>query len=250
MSSGAQRRLFSVIGECVRRPDFPCRQETMRDREAADMCRVFGVCMTGAEEWLPPEMTDREMWSTCARGEWLLGAVAFLHVAGVIPRQVLTLAACAAARTALVGVPENQRVPVTAISAAEAWARGEGSELAVRLAMTASDMLVLRTKNFGNFSAVELAACAASDAAVTAIEEEFFAPSLAQGAASIAAIYSANSAIDAVGEDADRRSTRSAEIADALRSTVPWSIVEPALQELLKIAPEHGRAQGDEASHV
>ena len=68
-----------------------------------------------ARDWAA-NMTAREAWETCPRGDWLLWLAARL----LIPRVPLLLAACACARPTLVA----EGHPVVAIETAEAWARG------------------------------------------------------------------------------------------------------------------------------
>lgn len=235
MSDDAQRSVIAVIGACVRRGQIPCYPQPVKRTQATSLCAVFGECMAGAEGWLPVAVTDQDVWSTCERGEWIMGILAFLHLFGAIPRQVLTLAACAAARTTLAHVPAEQTVPLDAIKAAEAWARGDGSTFDVMVAVTAADVLVLASERHGlDRDAAWMAARSASDAATTAVEDELFAPEFATEAASVAAIYAVSMAIEAAGEDVDQRSIRSAEIATAVRSAVPWSIAEPAIAATLR----------------
>jgi hypothetical protein len=80
-----------------------------------------------AREWArTAKGTTAQLYARCKRGDWLL----WLAATAGVDRRVVTLAACAVARSTLKHVPAGELRPLRAIEAAEAWARGvEGASL-------------------------------------------------------------------------------------------------------------------------
>jgi hypothetical protein len=170
-----------------------------RDR-IVEILRSLGACSKPGEaipwaESLPAETTAAEVW--------LLGE---LHIRGLLTRQTLVLAACAAARTALGDVDPGGDRPRTAIKMAEAWARGEA---------LISDVYAADAADSAIYAADSACDAAAADAADSAAH---FATCAAKYASAAAA--------------ATDCSKRLAEIADAVRAAVPWETVESAVARL------------------
>jgi len=98
---------------------------------------------TDARAWarsLPADTTPESAWSACERGDWLLWLLGALHRRGAVTRQVLVLAACASARTALrylAGRPA-EAASIASIETAERWCRGEATIDEVRAARDAA----------------------------------------------------------------------------------------------------------------
>jgi hypothetical protein len=76
--------------------------------------------------------TLQQAWDLCPRADWLLWLLARTGA----ERKLLTLAACACARTALPFVAAGEDRPRIAIEWIEAWARGEASLGEVRAAVS------------------------------------------------------------------------------------------------------------------
>ena len=187
---------------------------TLTLSSARDLLARMNAC-DESSRWLavlPSDTTPESAWSTCPRGDWLVWLLGRLHRAGVLSRQTLTLAGCAAARTSLVhlaGTPWHAP-SLAAIETTERWCRGEATPEDVRKAQHAA------------WEARDAAAYAAAyDAADAA------AAAAAADDAYAAAAYAADAA-DAAAARAKRRQ----EIADAVRAVVPWSLVERALGEV------------------
>jgi hypothetical protein len=181
-----------------------------RDR-IVEILRSLGACSKPGEaipwaESLPAETTAAEAWVLCQRGDWLVWLLGELHIRGLLTRQTLVLAACAAARTALGDVDPGGDRPRTAIKMAEAWARGEA---------LISDVYAADAADSAIYAADSACDAAAADAADSAAH---FATCAAKYASAAAA--------------ATDCSKRLAEIADAVRAAVPWETVESAVARL------------------
>ncbi len=167
----------------------------LRHLKALDACDE-------AREWVATQPDAATAWAVCPRPDWLMWVLGELHVCGALTRQTLVLAACAAAETALPNVPAGEDRPRAAIETARRWARGEATVEEVRAAAYAAD---------DASDVADLAARADADAA---------------GAAADAADAAARAARAAA------RAARAAARADAIRSAVPWEVVEAALEQM------------------
>ena len=87
-----------------------------------------------ALEWALGYPTREAAWKACERSDWLFWYAGRLGVA----RELVVLAACACARTALQYVPAGEDRPRVAIETAEAWCRGEATLSQVRSARAAA----------------------------------------------------------------------------------------------------------------
>ena len=115
---------------------------TLTLSSARDLLARMNAC-DESSRWLavlPSDTTPESAWSTCPRGDWLVWLLGRLHRAGVLSRQTLTLAGCAAARTSLVhlaGTPWHAP-SLAAIETTERWCRGEATPEEVRKARHAA----------------------------------------------------------------------------------------------------------------
>lgn len=112
-----------------------------RDR-IVEILRSLGACGGSGDgvpwaESLPAETTAAEAWALCLRGDWLVWLLGELHLRGLLSRQTLVLAVCAAARLSLDRAVSIENRPRIAIETAEAWTRGEASMDQVRAASEA-----------------------------------------------------------------------------------------------------------------
>ena len=156
---------------------------------------------------LPSDTSPESAWSACECGDWLMWLLGALHRRGAITRQVLVLAACAAARTALpylAGRPA-EAASLAAIEAAERWCRGEATIDEVR---------------------------AARDAAWTVRREAWRAAAYAAAAAAYAAAADAAYAYAADAAYAYARTKHLYVVADAIRAAVPWETVAAGVEML------------------
>lgn len=179
---------------------------------------------------LPPTSTAAEAWERCDHGGWLVRLLGALRRRGLITWQMLVLAACAAARTALVHVPEGETRPRIAIETAERWARGEATAEEVRNAAAAADAAYAAAYTAADAAYAAAYTAAAAAAAYAAADAAYAAADADDAAAYTAADAYAVDAADA--DDAQRRAQRRAEIAAAVRSVVSWFVVEAALREV------------------
>ena len=218
-----------------------------RDR-IVEILRSLGACSKPGEaipwaESLPVETTAAEAWASCQRGDWLVWLMGRLHLRGLLSRQALVLAACAAARTALGNVVLGEDRPRIAIETAEAWARGEASIEDVQEAADATAHAYDYAYDYAYDVAHDAYAAAAYAAAYAAAA--YAADAAAYAADAAAADADAAAAADAYAYDAcayacdacdacdaAARAKRLAEIADAVRAAVPWSTVEAAVARL------------------
>ena len=116
-----------------------------------------------AREWArDAKGTTAQMYANCRRGDWLL----WLAAKAGVDRKVVTLAACAVARTALKHVPEGELRPLQAIEAAEAWARGEPGATLEKVQEAANSA---SNAYYAAYAAAHATAAAASNAAFAAI---------------------------------------------------------------------------------
>jgi hypothetical protein len=135
--------------------------------------------------------TAQQAWDLCPRAEWLLWLLARTGA----DRKLLTLAACACARTALPFLPAGEDRPRIAIEWTESWARGEASMGEQRAATNAA---------YAASDAARAATCAATDTAYAASDAAYAATCAATAAcaanaaaavyATAAAVYSAAAA--------------------------------------------------------
>jgi len=132
--------------------------------------------------------TLQQAWDLCPRADWLLWLLARTGA----ERKLLTLAACACARTALPFVAASEDRPRIAIEWTESWARGEASMGEVR---AASDTAATCTAYAATRTATA-AAAAASDAAYAASDAAYAADYAATCAAAASdAAYAAASTV-------------------------------------------------------
>ena len=153
---------------------------------------------------LPSDTSPESAWSACECGDWLMWLLGALHRRGAITRQVLVLAACAAARTALpylAGRPA-EAASFAAIEAAERWCRGEATIDEVR---------------------------AARDAAWAGRCEAWPAAAAAYAAADAAAYAAADAAAAAA------RTKHLYVVADAIRAAVPWETVAAGVARVSEV---------------
>ena len=136
-----------------------------------------------ALEWALGYPTREAAWKACERSDWLFWYAGRLGVA----RELVVLAACACARTALQYVPAGEDRPRVAIETAEAWCRGEATLSQVRSA--ADDAAAYAVYAAGD-------AAYAADAAASVVDA-------AADAAAYAADAAAFAADDAADADAD-----------------------------------------------
>jgi hypothetical protein len=169
--------------------------------------KQLGAC-DDALEWVATQPDAETAWATCPRHEWLMWLLGELHIRGALTRQTLVLAACAAAETALPHVLAGEERPRVAIETALRWARGEATVEEVRVASADADAYYARAAARAARAAAHAAARAAAHAAAAAAYYAYYA-------------YYAADAADAADADAT--------VCDAIRSAVPWEVVEAAL---------------------
>ena len=151
-----------------------------------------------AREWVAAQPDAATAWATCPRAGWLLWLLGGLHLRGTISRQTLVLAACACAETTLRnGLARDDRHRLS-VEAARRWVLGEASAEEVR--------------------------AYADDAAEAAVYDGAY---FAYSAAYAAYAGAARDAVVAVDNVADFAGFP--EASDAVRSAVPWDVVEAAI---------------------
>ena len=104
------------------------------------------VAMSACKEALAwararPKTTSPEAaYLACERGDWLVWLLGALHARGVLTRQTLVLAVCAAARTALPHLKGRpaEAAALASIETTERWCRGEATLDEVRAARDAA----------------------------------------------------------------------------------------------------------------
>ena len=169
-----------------------------------------------AKAWvltLNDDVSNEAAWDACVRGDWIVWLLGALHRRDAITRQTLVLAACAAARTALVHVRAGETRPLAAIEIAEQWCRREATIEEVRDARhRAWAAYAADADAYDAYAAY--AAYAAADAAAYADAD-----------AAAAAAYAAAAA------DAARVKHR-AEIAVVVRGSIPWQTIADAIARL------------------
>jgi len=174
----------------------------------------FGACDDGPDDalpWarsLPADATPEGAWNACENGSWIVWLLGRLHERGLVPRETLVLAACAAARTALAHVAAGELRPLAAIETAERWCRGQATAEQVRASGDDADD-------------------AAADASAASADADAAADAAAYAASAASAAYAADRSIRR-REIADR-SIRRREIADAVRAVVSWATISDAL---------------------
>jgi len=174
---------------------------------------------------LPSDTSPESAWSACECGDWLMWLLGALHRRGAITRQVLVLAACAAARTALpylAGRPA-EAASLAAIEAAERWCRGEATIDEVRAARDAA--WAVRCEAWPDAAA---AAAAAAYAAAAAAAAAAYAADAAYAYAAADAAY----AYAAAAAYAAARTKHLYVVADAIRAAVPWDVVAAGVEML------------------
>lgn len=147
-------------------------------------------------------------WRECPRGDWLLALAARVGV----ERPRLVLAAAAAARTALEGVPESETLPRAALELAEAWARGQASAEACR--SRASEL-----ERYSPPDPALSAIAAASLSALMTVEDPDSAAGAAANAAQAALFGAGDCALLSLLSYAQR------ETADRVRQHLPFEAV-------------------------
>lgn len=175
---------------------------------------------------LPSGTTPAAAWSACKRGDWLMWLLGALHRRGAITRQVLVLAACAAARTALpylAGRPA-EAASLAAIEAAERWCRGEATIDEVRAARDAA--WAVRCEAWPDTAAAE------ADAAYAAAYAAYAAYAAAAADAAYAAAYAATAAAYAATAG---RTKHLYVVADAIRAAVPWETVAAGVARVSEV---------------
>jgi hypothetical protein len=76
-----------------------------------------------AVEWARGHSSLAAAWKACKRADWMLWLAG--ELCRTVPqRKLVTLAACACARTALKYVPKGEKRPLVAIQITERWVRG------------------------------------------------------------------------------------------------------------------------------
>ena len=180
-----------------------------------------------SREWartLPASTTPEAAYLACLRGDWMVWLLGALHKRGAVTRQVLVLAGCSAARTALPHMKGRpaEAASLAAIETTERWCRGEATTedvIAARVACAKARQQAweeyVRTRAAADADAYD---AAAYDAA-------------AYAAAADAADAAAYAAVLAAAADA-ARAQRRAEVADAVRAVVQWATAEAALAKL------------------
>lgn len=170
--------------------------------------RRIGAC-SGAIEWCATQPSRAAAWRNCERGDQLL----WISVKLGADCKLVTRAACACVRTALVYVPAGESGPRIAIETAEAWCRGEATIEEVEVAAAAA---------FADYAgdvyarnAAAYAARAARNAADTAV----YAVGGAADAACTAAVDTANAHAYADAELSLEKTLR--QCADIVRSIIP-----------------------------
>jgi hypothetical protein len=147
--------------------------------------------------WIATQPDAATAWAACPRADWMMWLLGELHIRGALPSEMLVLAGCACAQTALWTVPAGDDRPRLALEEARRWAQGEAvrrwaqGEAARRWAQ-------------GEAMGWEVRAAAAGVAAATL------------------AVADAAAAADAAARNA---------VADAIRGEVPWATVEAALNQ-------------------
>jgi len=209
-----------------------------------------------AKKWVAEQDGNAySMWRCCHQGDWLLWLAARVG----IDRKTLVNAACQAARTALVYVPDGETRPLHCIEVTEAWCRSSASlddvdaaALAARAAARAADAAAwaaAHTRAAALDSRAAWAAAWAARAAAAAAEvvdaaeavDVIDAAARAADAAADAAraARAAADAVDAAADADDARAARAAraaatsaslaESARIVRRYIPWRMVRDAL---------------------
>jgi len=171
-----------------------------------------------AIEYVRHEKTFREVWHNCVRGDYLLWFCARLK----IKRELVVLAACGCAETALQYVPFGEKRPKVAIETARAWCRGEATLDEVKEAAgAAADAATVA------YAVAALAPDAAHDAALAAHAAALAA--LTAHAAVVAALAAAEVAYSAASVAA--RAAASKEHAEIVRGIIKYEIVEAEMKQ-------------------
>jgi hypothetical protein len=158
--------------------------------------RALGACQP-AIKWAETQPDAKAAWNACENPAWLFWLAPRIGAT----HQQIVLAACACARTVSKYIPEEEERPLMAIEAAEAWARGEVSIEAVRIAARAAVDALYDAR------AVD-AALAASHAAIDAARAAAYVAEAAARAAACAGeagAYAAEAAARAADAEATRR---------------------------------------------
>ena len=144
----------------------------------------LGAC-EDAVDWASQVSSLGEAWDSCERADWLLWLVARTS-----RRELVTLAACACARTVLHLVPEGEERPRLAIETAEAWTRCEATTDEVRKATDDAYYASRAYSNAAYYAAVAAynASRACSDAAHYAASADAYYAADASDAAYYAAV--------------------------------------------------------------
>ncbi len=152
-----------------------------------------------AYNWAKLQPSYEEAWASCHRADWLLWLGGRLSTPGSPERKLVVLAACACARTALRHVKDGETRPLHCIEVTEAWARGEATLDAVRVARLG-----------GRHAA---AAAAADYAAAAAVAAADYAAAAATTAAATAGRY--------VERWREAKASALAEMAPLVRGIIP-----------------------------
>lgn len=124
---------------------------------------TLGAC-SEAIEWAGAYISLRAAWDTCERSDWLLW---YASRRGV-DRNLVVLAACACARTAIPYAPAGDDRPRIAIETTEAWTRGDATLADVRAAAYAAASSAAYASAAASSAAAAYAASSASAAAAYA----------------------------------------------------------------------------------
>lgn len=187
-----------------------------------DVCRVV-FSPSALIEWADDHSDPAEAWSRCPRADWML------LIAGRLPvdRRVLVTAAGACVRLVQAYATDHSR---TAVDVALRWAQDGGASVQELEAARAASWVAFGSVLVGAgwspraSSAAEAAACATISAAASCGDDHFFADFAAQ-----AVRYAVDAEYFAHGGEAAR--VYSCHAADLVRSTIPWKVVEAALEK-------------------
>jgi hypothetical protein len=178
-------------------------KEIVRALRSLHACRES--VMWAGELW--EGTTAQQAWDLCPRADWLLWLLARTGA----DRKLLTLAACACARTALPFVRADEDRPRIAIEWTESWARGEASMGEVRAAISRASFI----PSYTVFAAVDAAADVITNAVAYAAGAAIHAADAAAAAADTAASYATHEVADTI------RCEALARMADIVRGFFP-----------------------------
>lgn len=163
----------------------------------------------------------KHLWTTCPRGDWLLG----IGVRLGIPHRSLVRAAIGCARTSITEAEASAdpllRQALDLVARVEQWASGEGTEVPLREATAA-----LEAATAGATSPATDAAARAALAVGLGVSDPEVLTSAAACAAEAMMMATLDCGMPLVMSYAHGK------CADAVRAAVPWSEVEDCLERL------------------